>query len=82
MLKQSICLYNLGYYNELIPLLTTIINDDPYNFEAYYFRGLGYKEVNQHKNAINDLTEYILLDPENEETLLSLLDKVEPYWNS
>ena len=23
-----------------------------------------------------------LRDPENEETLLSLLDKVEPYWNS
>ena len=67
LFRSSLCLYNLGYYQDVIDLSTRILNDDPYYEQAYYFRALSYLDINNYKNAIKDFTEYILLNPDNEE---------------
>jgi len=67
LFNQSLCLYHLGYYNESSSLLSTVISLDSYNFDAYYHRGLSYVKEEKHKKAINDFTEYILLNPNSEE---------------
>jgi len=65
--NQSKCLYFLERYDEASLILSTVISSDPYNFEAYYFRGLANMQMTKYKNAINDFTDYILLYPDNEE---------------
>lgn len=67
LFNQSLCLYHLGYYNEATVLLSTVLSVEPYHFDAYYHRGLSYVQEAKYKKAINDFTEYILLNPESEE---------------
>ncbi len=67
LFNQSRCLYYLGYYDEASLLLSDVLSVDPYNFDAYYYRGLSYMQDTKHKKAINDFTDYILLNPESEE---------------
>ena len=67
LFKSSICLYNLGYYQDVINLSTKILDNDLYYQEAYYYRALSYINLFDYKKAIKDFTEYILLDPDNEE---------------
>ena len=67
LFRTSLCLYNLGYYKDVIDISRRILQEDPYYEEVYYFSALSYLEINDYKKAIKDFTEYILLNPENEE---------------
>ena len=65
-LKQSQCLYELGYYYDAKPILSKIIKIDSENYDAYYLRGVINSKTNNPRNAISDFTTCILMNPENE----------------
>ena len=66
--KQSICLYELGKYDEVISILRKVIHLDSYHYNAYYIRGLSYSSTKNYRNAIRDFTDHILINPDNEDT--------------
>ena len=67
--KQSICLYELGKYDEVISILRKVIHLDSYHYKLHiYIRGLSYSSTKNYRNAIRDFTDHILINPDNEDT--------------
>ena len=48
---------------ETLDRQTAAINSNPADAEAYYQRGLIYRQLNEYENAIEDFTKAIELDP-------------------
>ena len=55
--------YRVKIYPEAVGLLSRRISLDPNSHEAYYYRGLSYKEMKQFPEAIADLRQATMLAP-------------------
>jgi tetratricopeptide (TPR) repeat protein len=67
-LERGIYLCNTGEPEAAIIELTNVIDLDPENAEAFFYRGLAYSYNGDNKEAISDYTKSIDLDPESANT--------------
>ena len=70
--QQSLCLFELTKYSEVISILNKVISLDTYHNHAYYLRGLANTEINYYNDAIKDFTDHILINPDNSDTYYHL----------
>ncbi|MGI5174091.1 tetratricopeptide repeat protein [Treponema sp. OMZ 840] len=52
----GLCHYELGNYEQAIPVFTKTVEKNPYYADAYNFRGLAYSKLGQYEQALEEYT--------------------------
>jgi tetratricopeptide (TPR) repeat protein len=64
-LENILDIYKAQNYEKVIEIAAKAIKQDSLCTEAYTYRGVGYSELGQYAEAIDDLSKAIKIDPKN-----------------